>query len=245
MTDRQSDEPRFNPLRGSPDTRFEALNGLTFAASELTRAIGITSDDLTNYLSKNRIQLASQSAGPGRARAFCLVDVYQIALLRRLSDMTKRPEWSARALEQLFFSIPLGGASDEPCYHVGLPAAAHDNSAMERVRLYRNSCCQSAKNSLRFYSDRDADQPWFLLVSPDDVKKKDPIIDLVQLNGPSGKFSMWSGLFINTTLMLTAIDSNLYKILSEAGDQRLLPNRVATRVAEMPQRERDAEFREV
>jgi hypothetical protein len=158
--------------------------------------------------------------------------------------MTRRPEWSARALEQLFFSIPLGGIPDEPCYHIGLSAAAHDDTAMERIKSYRGLCCQSAKNSLPFYSHRNQDQPWFFLISPDDVKSKNPVIDLAQLNGSSGRFSMWSGLFINTTLMLTVIDSHLYRLLDEAGDQRLLRNHVATRDVEMPERERDAEFRE-
>lgn len=79
------------------------LDGRRYTAAQVMRATGINSHTLTNYLSKSDILLCSESPGQGRARQFCLIDVYQLGMLRLLSAVTGNVAWSTRALDYLLF----------------------------------------------------------------------------------------------------------------------------------------------
>src|SRR4051812_4048000 len=92
-----------HPLNLPPKERFSLLDTMAFTASDLTHTM-VRADNLTNYLRKNRFELASQTEGKGKARTFCLLDVYQIALLQELAKLTKQTNVCARALESFFFA---------------------------------------------------------------------------------------------------------------------------------------------
>lgn len=80
------------------------LSSLTFSARDVQVAAGMSGCVLTNILTRTKISLCSESAGQGRARRYALIDVYQLALLHRLTRITDQAIWSTRALEHLLFS---------------------------------------------------------------------------------------------------------------------------------------------
>lgn len=82
-------------------TPLEVVEGYRFPAAAVLSAAGITGDTLTNYLTKTPLELFSRTAGQGRARQFCLIDVYQIALLATFAHLTSKVQVIARYLNDL------------------------------------------------------------------------------------------------------------------------------------------------
>ncbi len=67
---------------------------------------------LENFALKAGLVLCSRSPGRGRARQYCLIDVYQIRIMAELVALTGNARWSARALNdylgQVFVPARIG-----------------------------------------------------------------------------------------------------------------------------------------
>ena len=81
----------------------EAVNGRRFPAAAVLEAAEIKGPNLNNYLSKTPLELCSRSSGQGKARQFCLIDVYQISLLARLASLTGNVQRIAVELNALLW----------------------------------------------------------------------------------------------------------------------------------------------
>jgi len=79
------------------------LRDHTFTTDQLLAAVDMSGAALIHCLHRVKPTLCSETAGQGRARQFKLLDVYIIALLDALTQMTRKAPWSAKALSELTF----------------------------------------------------------------------------------------------------------------------------------------------
>ncbi len=86
----------------TPQETLKKLNGQRFLADAVMAAARIDGDTLTNYTRKTELSLCSESL-QGRPRHFCLVDVYQLALMAQIASVTRAPKIIAHGLNDLLF----------------------------------------------------------------------------------------------------------------------------------------------
>ena len=198
-----------------------ALATRTYSAHQVTEAIGISADMLTNYLTKTKISLCSQPPGQGRPRAFCYVDVLQLKLLASFVDLTGKAEWSARALEyRLFQEVTLEDYRsltldvDEGPAFQKYKTGRTKEERVTHINHLRGQFCADVTKAPAIYWARSTWRHWFLFANRFDIesgqfKIREVRSDDVDAIGPI----MFSGYFLNATQTLDFVDSRLAQLI--------------------------------
>ena len=186
------------------------LEGWRFPASAVMRATGLNPASLSNTLSKTPLILCSESAGQGRARQYCLVDAYQLALMNRLSHLTGRVAWSANVLNRFLFSeIYAEGPRDES------RVEEWDKTKALKVRF-----CADIGSLPAAYRHR-GEQPWFFFASVRNVISDFAHLGCAQWGSDDDRLVMAvlnGGVFVNITYLLESVDADLANFMGLAGD---------------------------
>lgn len=208
-----------------PTECVDLLDGRTYPAQSVIRAISFTPHTLGNFLSKSPLMLCSPKPGQGRAREFCLIDVYQLAILDNLATITGRVDLCAHAVNLLL----MHGEDVNP-----LQMLPYEDALTERERRW---ACESIRNSPRLYWER-APKSYSLFFSTyhirgafpvlkvEDVSAVFPHIHSAQvmtdvLGAPRSwldqtmtvERDMSSGVVLNLTSILADVDRRLATIL--------------------------------
>lgn len=194
------------------DEIFTELNGHRFTAREVKEAARISSHQLTNILAKSSLQLCSRSPGQGRARAFCLIDIYQIALLAELSAIANNVSWPADQLNHNLFLSARNEAAAAMLY-----LEIDEETALDAF-------CNNARNAHPAYAYRSPENPYYLIAGRGSFLYHLADTDICP---PGLRFSrkadhdfdyLTSGIFINVTSFLTDIDHNLRRLRQSEPD---------------------------
>ncbi|MBB3930053.1 hypothetical protein GGR25_001092 [Kaistia hirudinis] len=222
--------------------RLALIDGKKWSAAEVQRAALVKADTLTNYLSKNRLRLASVSDGPGRPRQFCTVDVYQLALMNRLVELTRRPEWAARTVEIMLFEDVIhrahheiiGSDADDALFRT-MSAASKINGDLVNLDEHSKAkgtleaaCvafCTSLSKCPPMYTHRDIENPFVVYFAPEYISAKPPIYEFtLRLGTPpynpdrydqDMRIAPVAGLYVNLTWLFTMVDRDLEQLLIE------------------------------
>lgn len=195
--------------------RVVRLSGRRYSAADVLATAPASQDRLTNLHQKTDLRLCSESGGQGRARQYCLIDVYQIHLFTTLVRLTGDAKFSAEALNLLMFEememkvLGAGGG--------GAWAAKHAD--------FKNSLCDDIKRAPPLYWKRETFRPVFLYVDVDSrhygpmaltiVDTSDRQLGSEFLHGFEGLQSISAASIINVTKRLDGIDDILETRLSE------------------------------
>lgn len=193
------------------DDNVATLSNFRFSAHDVCAAVGISGDVLTNYLTKTRVVLSSASPGRGRQREFCLIDVYQLALLADLVRLTRDAPWSARALECLIFQGNLftHSASEE------VSATLWGRWQDQKPRPPVNLCAEILHAHPMFWS-RPTNRNWLVFGEFEDVATQVHRLSLIQAGSASFLTFQRMGVFFNATKRLADVDGALLEILNRS-----------------------------
>jgi hypothetical protein len=188
--------------KASIDPQVARLAALRFSARQVTKATQITGDMLTNMITKVKPILCSDSAGQGRARQYCLIDIYHIALLASVTRLTGKAMWSARSLDYLTL-IPY------PAVAQTLPVQPGPDLDARRKAL-----CADISLSHPLFWTRDLEtKPWFLFAEHAHVSSGLfglRVADATTMNPMAWAFE---GLYLNATWVLAEVDRRLLNSL--------------------------------
>lgn len=128
--------------------RVDYLDGRRFSASQVKEAASINEHTLTNLINKSDIILCSERPGQGRARQFCLIDVYQLSLVREMVKATNDVSWSVHNANFVLFSY-----ASEAYVTRDNPFGSTERLISE-VDTARAKMCKSIKNAPAEYYTR-------------------------------------------------------------------------------------------
>jgi hypothetical protein len=140
-------------LDAKPSSLLRQLQGRHFTAQHIRDVVSISQTALTNYLTKTDIHrgLCSESLGQGKARVYCLVDVYHLALFSLLMEHTSDASSWAYELNELL----LGD------YSFISKIVPRDESLEEKLRTYKRQLCQDVTKAHPMYWHREG-EPVFI-----------------------------------------------------------------------------------
>jgi hypothetical protein len=171
----------------------------TFSAKDVCTGANIAPDVLTNILSKRRPILFSSSAGQGRARRYCLLDVYQISLIDAFTKLTSKAQWSADAVGLIPFE----------------EIADYQNLDRLRAELRADIC----KAHDLYWTPRVRSESW--LISADDYDVNAGLVHqlaIIRADKPiRDAMFIRRGYFINATKILQDADERLMKAVGKCG----------------------------
>lgn len=207
------------------DPAVARLAQMRFSAQNIIAATGSTDDVLTNFLTKAKPILCSESPGRGRAREYCLIDAYQFALWTRLTQLTRKANWSARALESLLFEkvsdSDIENAEEVPTANSGwrLEATRPDDERREQVNHLRGQFCANIASAPPLYWSRPGygvRPTFYIVVDPIDIEAGRYGIHLVLGDDGIGRSSFGrDGIFIHATALLKRVDDCLLNLTTE------------------------------
>ncbi|MGQ3674018.1 hypothetical protein ACT6QH_00720 [Xanthobacter sp. TB0139] len=184
---------------------FDDLNGCTFTAEQVCIGAKISGDILTNYLRKQGLNLFSPATGQGRARRFCLADVYTTATVAALADLSGKTRyctasvWRHFALDPILQQMGMGEHNDADLPE-GFEAQADS---------YINDVIASARNGVPAFFWRDPAKPFLFLLRSTTTYSGEFVSFFQQdLDGDLLK-QFGSGIFINLTALFTEVDKRL------------------------------------
>lgn len=190
-----------------------------YSAAQLVGATEISGDVLTNYLSKTDLRLCSESSGRGRARQFCLIDVYLVALMARLTHLTGKAKWSALALNSFLFSEVDGQSFVAHKQNRAPPNDQDDERYADQ--LAAKFCIDIGRAPEPFWY-RESLNPWFFFAESSNIASDTPFISAEQLKtididaqcvgGDRQLHSLHEGVFLNTTRLFWRIDIRLARL---------------------------------
>ncbi len=198
----------------------QSLSRRRWTTAELVAGAGITYDAFTNYL-RTSLKLRGKTEGRGKARTYPLIDVYQIAMLARLSKLTGRLAWSAEALNgAIMIEAEVRSLFSDPAVRQAFGARAGaegqaDNRSQEQIEADRLA---ELSNSIfaapQPYHWRDSGRPFFVFASEWNLSMDNPIIecghkDSVGILGESDT----GGVYLNMTNILMSVDRRLRDIV--------------------------------
>ncbi|WP_426954110.1 hypothetical protein [Muricoccus radiodurans] len=196
------------------------MNGRQFPAAVVERAAEIDSDSLANFINKSPLDLCSRSPGRGRARQFCLVDVYQLAFLARLVRITSRVESAARCLNfmlwQTSISDTMRGVADKV---QGKEASWLDRLAIAAAEPFdadaaRRSYCEDVRRASPLYHYRNENDPFFIysdIAGRSFQAGPNPALTNPRYQG---------GILLNATFLLNSVDQTLAEHIKRLEDER-------------------------
>lgn len=187
------------------------LDGRHFSASVLLAAVGMTAHTHGNYISKSPLELCSPPTGQGRARRYCLIDVYQIALLDILATMTGQVAFCAEVLNyNLFLDTEMLQLASELGYRKRPVDSTEPSTLDELYTKHKDLFCDTIFATPQCYHHRDVVDPFYLMISEFDIRTNRRICVCMQkadLGFLDRTFS--AGILINITAQLAAVDRAL------------------------------------
>lgn len=135
------------------------LSDRTYSAADVAHAAGCSEHALTNYISKNRLELCSEAPGQGRRREFPIIDVFQVALMTAVVGLCHNAPQSALVCNgELFVGINLLVINTNERFGRN-PTASEIGREYERLAVeYRNNLRAAPKP----FFELDAEKPWIL-----------------------------------------------------------------------------------
>lgn len=201
-------------------TSWNVLNGRRFSAAEIVNAAAdsahMTQHTLTNLLTKSDLLLCSDSEGKGKARQFCLVDVYQLVVTAKLAELTGNVRRAAEAAN--FMLLPRLGPQaqsvaalrrlhESGCEGNGWLSEEDRNAIEEARQLYRTSTTHLPE----CYTHRDLDNPLYLLQFWSKGRGLSYPKVVTQGSNDFAWFSTVGGILVNITQEFARIDTNLLR----------------------------------
>ena len=182
-------------------TKIAKLNKHRFSAKQVTIATLISAGQLNNTINKSDLLLCSPRSGQGRAREFCLIDIYQVGLFHVLSRLTGDAQWSASLLNLLLFEEWI----DEKVERMPLIRILPPREQRERF-------CADIKAAPYFYRVREPHDPLVYYIDHWQIHVKTaPLYPIhfseLRLTDPD----IYGGIFINWARYLDRIDDELLK----------------------------------
>jgi hypothetical protein len=188
------------------------LKHMKFPASTVCKAAEVTSSMLENFALKAGLVLCSQSPGRGRARQYCLIDVYQIRIMAELVALTGYARWSARALNdylgQVFVPARIGAIK------IGFSTLGW--SGAPEIRNQFKDLCVNIDRAPPAYLERIPFSPWLLWTSKRCVDRSEG--QLIELRGEVLLENLAfenSGYFVNVSRLLDEVDRRLLDAMQE------------------------------
>lgn len=194
----------------SPQDMLKALNGRRFTARHVMKAAPVTTHTLTNITAKTDLRLFSESAGQGRPRAFCLIDVYVITLFDALSTLIGSAKNAAAMINELVVMEWLVSPEFRDDDKIGLD---------ELVSKHAPQVCEDIFHAAEGYTARDLRDPFFIVADYSDFRMGDHrrgvIMSPERLSEIDFKrIDMRGAVVINMTKRLVAVDEVLFKEVS-------------------------------
>lgn len=187
------------------EARFKILNGRGFTAEQVCEGAGISGDALTNYLRKQKLQLFSPPTGQGRARRFCLADIYVVATVATLADLSGQTKycsfcvWRHFALDPIFQTMGLSD-HDAPALPDGFEAVAEQ---------YLEDVERDTRNGVASFFWRDKTKP-FLIILRSAKTYSGEFVSFFQQDLHGDLLTQFgSGIFVNLTALFTEVDMRL------------------------------------
>ena len=186
---------------------------MRFPASTVCKAAEVTSSMLENFALKAGLVLCSQSPGRGRARQYCLIDVYQIRIMAELVALTGNARWSARALNdylgQVFVPARIGAIK------IGFSTLGW--SGAPDIRNQFEDLCVNPDRAPPLYLERVPFSPWLLWTSKRCVDRSEG--QLIELRGEVLLENLAfenSGYLVNVSRLLDEVDRRLLDAMQES-----------------------------
>ena len=177
-----------------------------FRHADLATSAVTTGGQLNNIVNKSQLILASDSAGQGRARAYCLIDAYQVSIYATLSRLTGNAQWSARLCNQMLFSNWIKSQ--------GLEGNSLFLSPPGEIR---QGLCRDLTNAPYYYTHRDEEYPFCIFADEEQVGGSIPPLPQPLVAIDFHKRDLLGGIIINLTANLQRVDFLLKHYLEGSG----------------------------
>lgn len=174
------------------DPLVDFLNGKLYTAAEVAAAGGVKANSLVNLLSKSNLELCSQAKGRGKARDFCLIDAYALALMDRLTRTLKDYDLAAENCNELLYG-ECRIALDE-----GRLPWRTDGELKEGL-------CGDIYKAHPVFFERDLDRPHYFVGTAENLVVSQDLHTIAQ--------GAETGIYVfNLTLIFTTVDLTLARL---------------------------------
>lgn len=188
------------------------LKHMGFPASTVCEAAEVTSSMLENFALKAGLILCSRSPGRGRARRYCLIDVYQIRIMAELVALTGNARWSATALNdylgQVFVPARIGAIK------IGFSTLGW--SGEPEIRNQFGDLCLNPDRAPPLYLERIPFSPWLLWTSKRCVDRSEGQLTELRAGALLENLAFENaGYFVNVSRLLDEVDRRLLDAMQE------------------------------
>lgn len=174
------------------------LIGKRFTAREIAQSAVTTLQQLNNILNKSNLILISDPTGQGRAREFCLIDAYQVALYAALSRLSGNAQWSALLLNEMLFEE-----------WITQELNARSPILIDPPKEYRGKLCADLEAAPLVYRHRDMDEPLIIFADYWSVQSRNPPLPVHLSDIDLKSHQLIGGVFVNVTANLQRVDELL------------------------------------
>ncbi|MEM7223450.1 MAG: hypothetical protein AAF495_10750 [Pseudomonadota bacterium] len=185
---------------------WQVLARQRFRHADLAKSAVTTGGQLNNITNKSQLLLVSESAGQGRARAYCLIDAYQVSIYATLSRLTGNAQWSARLCNQMLFAN-----------WVNQQAGDAAPLLLSPPQDLRDKLCSDLKHAPAWYTERDKKHPVCIFADDTQVGGSNPPLPrplaMVDLHGQA----LLGGVIVNLTANFQRVDTLLKDHLERSG----------------------------
>ena len=181
-----------------PSETVVTLAQRTFSAADVMTAADVTADQLDLFQRKAGLVLCSDPPGRGRARRFCLLDVYLVTLMGRLTRLTGSQSWSAASLGYAVYP-PF------PATMQGSPL--HRGADLDQRRA--DLCADIRAAHPLFWTRSWHSQPWIVFAEDSHVSKGIFGVEVANVADLDALVHRREGYFLNVTRLLDAVDKRL------------------------------------
>ncbi|MEM7695299.1 MAG: hypothetical protein AAF318_12675 [Pseudomonadota bacterium] len=186
-------------------TRFEALNGERFSAAQVCFVTDVPPKSLTNWIGLNNMFLVSDAPGRGKPRKFCLVDIYIVGLVAKITELTANPVEAIKIARMRTL---------DPVFRLELDdieSATKEEYVAAQQKIFPR-LCDDVRIGEPWMYEREGQAPSFLLLLPSEDEKGRFFTSLVVSNQDWNELlpKLGSGVVINLTRMCEEIDERLH-----------------------------------
>jgi hypothetical protein len=201
------------------NTTVAKLSGTAFTAAQIVDALQITPDILTNILTKVRPVLCTDSEGQGRARAFCLADVYIVAILDALTKLTGKAAWAAGSLARLaFVDIAYEKAGPLERSAMGRPLRRSLKEAKQdfQERRKRFGADVTVGHQMFWTREPEVSGTWVIFADLWSVQNLDLTFEVIEADRAVSLLRLSSrGFYLNVTHLLQGVDQRLSRLITQ------------------------------
>jgi hypothetical protein len=188
----------YDRLLFEPAELVKKLNGRRFVMDDL-QVVGLSAETVENYIHKSKLLMCSENPGRGRARKFCLLDVYLLALKSHIVVMTGSALAASKALKELVLE-PLQSE------------LSFKKPTEAKIAEYLDEVCDEITIGPQLFYERGLSH-WYIYTSTIEHGFKaaigfDPMNDRELL-------TQARCMFLNVTTILEGVDRHLLRALRE------------------------------